>query len=403
MSLEDKISELLATVEQPSISLPPAAAAKAQKQTEQPWAAGVTLDGDNGVIASRPQASANINWNDELESWGFDPSLFSVVEPVRVSTWEVLTKVADGKYETKQLWAYRANIISRKPLSFDLDDLTAPILKSKPKTAPAGDAAFVVPIGDWQIGKTDGDGLAGTIERIQSAIDNLELRVKQLRKSGHKLGTLVIASLGDLGEGCNGHYEQQTFSVELDRRDQNKVVRRLARNLLLKLAPMFDEVIVAAVAGNHGENRQNGKSFTSTNDNDDVAIWESIAEAFAMNPEAFGHIKWLLPRQELSVSFEVNGKVLGLAHGHQAKGFDISKWWQAQSLANRPVAAADILLTGHFHHFKLVEVAKAKWWLQVPSLDGGSLWFEEMRGAGNSHGQVCFVLDENGWRELEVL
>lgn len=406
MSFTDAVERLLANVEQ-SQTIPTKALSNKPKVVETPtgWTAGVVLEGSEGTLTTKPRDSKVVSWENELREWGFDPDVYEVVEPVRISTWQVLTK-EDDEYVERQLWAYRANIRTKSEpaQTLDIEALTAPVAKYKTKAQKfTGDDAFIVPIGDWQIGKNDGDGLDGTVARINEKIDAAEQRIKYLRKNGYKLGTLVIASLGDLGEGCVGHYEQQTFGVVLDRRDQNKVVRRLARNLVMRLAPMFDRVIVAAVAGNHGENRQNGKSFTSTNDNDDVAVWESIAEALTVQPELFGHIEWLLPKSELSVSFEVNNQIIGLAHGHQAKGTDIGKWWQAQALAQRPVASADILLTGHFHHFRMAEVAKRRWWIQVPALDGGSEWFEEMAGSGNSHGQVTFVLNDNGWHELQVL
>jgi len=189
----------------------------------------------------------------------------------------------------------------------------------------------------------------------------------------------------------------------LDRRDQNKVVRRLARNALMKFAPEFDRVTVAAVAGNHGENRRGSKSFTSNNDNDDVAIWESVAETLSVREDLYGHIKWLIPREELSVSVQIGERVVGLAHGHQARSGDIGRWWEAQSLSNRAVAPADVLLTGHFHHFVGKEVARGRWWVQVPAMDGGSLWFEESAGRGSTTGQVTFLLSDSGWSELAIV
>lgn len=407
MKFSDAVNNLLANVETQNKSLPTKTENIKPQLIETPsgWTSGVILDGNEGTLTTKPRDNKTVSWEDELREWGFDPDVYEIVEPVRISTWQVLTK-QDDDYVERQLWAYRANIRTKSEITNDLDieALTAPVKTYKTKqTKFVGEDAFVVPIGDWQIGKPDGDGLDGTVERINNSIGALKERIKFLRKQGYKLGTLVIASLGDLGEGCVGHYEQQTFGVVLDRRDQNKIVRRLARNLVMELSPMFDRVIVAAVAGNHGENRQNGKSFTSTNDNDDVAVWESIAESLSVNPDLFGHIEWLLPKSELSVSFRVGNKVIGLAHGHQAKNTDIGKWWQGQALASRPVASADLLLTGHFHHFRMAEVAKGRWWIQVPAMDGGSAWFEEMAGSGNSHGQVAFVLNDNGWHELQVL
>jgi len=313
MSFSESVNKLLSNVEQQEKAIATKAENNKPAIVETPtgWTAGVILEGNEGTLTTKPKDNKVVSWEDELREWGFDPDIYEVVEPVRISTWQVLTK-QDDDYVERQLWAYRANIKTKSVVTqtLDIEELTKPVKAFKQKAQKyLGNDAFVLPIGDWQIGKSDGDGLEGTVQRINEMIDSAEQRIKYLRKHGYQLGTLVIASLGDLGEGCVGHYEQQTFGVVLDRRDQNKVVRRLARNLVMRLAPMFDKVLVCAVAGNHGENRQNGKSFTSTNDNDDVAVWESIAEALSVNPELYGHIEWLLPKSAFFVCVVSHAKM----------------------------------------------------------------------------------------------
>jgi hypothetical protein len=393
----DNVNKLLKTVEAEALDVE----VKKQKSTTgsgSPWQAGVVFDGKDGELTTKAHDAPLSNWDDELREWGFDPDLYEVVEPVRFSTWQT--------YDERQLWAYKAQIRSKSGLtSVELDSLTAPVKRDrrKPAARPSGKYTLVVPLGDWQIGKDDGDGLEGTVARIEQMFESVLDRVTYLRKSGYDIGKLLVLSLGDLGEGCNGHYEQQTFSVILDRRDQNKVVRRLARNALMKWATEFEEVTVAAVAGNHGENRRGSKSFTTTNDNDDVAIWEAVAETLSVAPDLYGHVKWLLPRGELSASLQVGGHIIGLAHGHQARSGDIGRWWQGQALGNCATADADILITGHFHHFKCTEVAKGRWHFQVPAMDGGSDWFQESTGRGSTAGQVTFLLSNAGWAELKII
>ena len=393
-NFSDRVAELLATVESDPLPV-----SVARPRDERPtWTPGAVFDGREGEITTRPRTEPVGNWDDELRLWGFDPERFEVVEPVRFSTWQT--------YDERQLWAYRASIRTRSAVSVDELELLCRPVRADRRKAPkrhAGPYALVVPIGDWQIGKDDGDGLEGTVARIQASFAAVLDRAMQLRAAGYAIGHLVLTSTGDLGEGCTGFYEQQTFGVELDRRDQNKVTRRLVRNLVMLLAPHFERVTVAAVGGNHGENRRRDKSFTSTNDNDDVAIFEAVAETLAIDPDRYGHIEWLLPRGELSVSFKVGELIVGLAHGHQAKSGDIGRWWQAQSLAGRPVADADLLLTGHFHHFVCREVTQGRWHVQVPAMDGGSEWYAESSGGSSTAGQVTFLLGDSGWTEMAIL
>lgn len=392
----ENVDKLLTTVETGGV---PVAVPKGagSGSSGSPWTAGVIFDGRDGELTTSAKTAPVNNWDEELKAWGFDPDLFEVVEPIRFSTWQT--------YDERQLWAYKAQIKSKSGITAtELEALTAPVrsTRRKPTERPTGVFTMVVPIGDWQIGKSDGDGLSGSVARIEKSFDAVLERVKFLRKSGYQIGGLLLCSLGDLGEGCTDFYAQQTFNVELDRRDQIKVVRRLARNGLMKLAPEFERVTVAAVGGNHGENRKGGKSFTSNNDNDDVAVWESVAETLSVRPELYGHIEWLLPREELSVSVQVGSHVVGLAHGHQARGGDIGKWWAGQTLAGRAVASADLMLYGHWHHFKMVEVAAGKWTLGIPAQDGGSLWFAET-SSNSTAGQVTFLLSDDGWSELKIV
>ena len=94
--------------------------------------------------------------------------------------------------------------------------------------------------------------------------------------------------------------------------------------------------------------------------------------------------------------------VLGLAHGHQSR--DAAKWWQGQALGQTPVGSADILLTGHYHHFHAKQVGP-RLWIQVPTMDGGSAWFRDRQGLESPTGVVSLVIgkDYDPRRDLCVL
>ena len=59
-----------------------------------------------------------------------------------------------------------------------------------------------------------------------------------------------------------------------------------------------------SVPGNHGENRKNGKAFTTFGDNFDVAIFDEVAEIFQENP-AYKHVKFVIPENDLWLTVEV--------------------------------------------------------------------------------------------------
>ena len=95
-----------------------------------------------------------------------------------------------------------------------------------------GDDALLVCIADTQMGKADGEGVKGAIERLIKLEWQVRDRVETLRKAGKPVKRLVVAFMGDLIEGCDGHYAMQTFTAELNLRNQVKTMRRIGINLL---------------------------------------------------------------------------------------------------------------------------------------------------------------------------
>ncbi len=249
---------------------------------------GVDIDGVDVELTSDVYETPNPDWDLILESWGYDPQIYEIVEPVKVSQWEALG--AEG--DVRKLYSYKAGVRTRAGVKdSSYNDLVKEIKKyRKPKTvAPEGDQAFLVNLADWQLGKSDGDGSEGTIQRILVMIDSVEDRIKELRKIGRRPGLLVVAGLGDMIENCDGQYNAQAYTVELNRREQIRVCRRLIRDAIVRWAKYFPEVWVVAVPGNHGENRKNGRLFTDRGDNDDVAVFEAVCDILSANPDAFGH------------------------------------------------------------------------------------------------------------------
>lgn len=158
-----------------------------------------------------------------------------------------------------------------------------------------------------------------------------------------------------------------------------------------------------------GNSRRNGKAFTTFDDNDDVAIFEQLAEVFAGRP-AFKHVSFVLPTKDMTVTLDVFGEVLGLAHGHQCRGRNSRKavfdWWKSKALARHPLAEASVLVTGHRHHLLLSEFAAwdggQRVWIQCPTLEGGSRWWTEQGGMPSLPGTLSFTLGEGGLADLEV-
>lgn len=382
------------------------------------WSPGVEWDGSAGTLVTKPAEQPGPDWRRHLADWGFDPDLYEVVEPVRVSTWEVASKGEDGQLSTKQLWAYKANIRERRStreLAYDYDEIVRRIKQHAPAKQPpaAGQAAstFVVCPSDLQIGKGEGGGTVATTHRFLTGIDRAVRRLEELRRK-RDIGPIELMLPGDAVEGCDGFYDEQRFTVDLNRRDQEKVARRLYGRAIEHFAKLTPALRVSAVPSNHGENR-NGRGSVVTNyaDNADLAIVETLGEIYAQNPAAYGHVSFVVPEDEVSVVLDVSGVKIGLSHGHHARSGStnqakLTSWWRGQSFAGRELAEARILITGHYHHFEAV-VLSGRTWLQCPTLDGGSKYLTDANGEWSPPGLLTFVAGTGcgplGWSDLEVL
>jgi hypothetical protein len=263
-----------------------------QRQTPAGWEPGVVWDGTKGEITTNTIYDTVGDWDDLLAERGLDPELYEIAgDTIRWTSYDGWKRDAPGDEAYSTIcYSYKAEIRLKTYL---LDDQTIPedvyqeVRKAKKskKKAPKGDTHFVVALSDWQTGNRDGGGVEEQVEKIANLVEAIPDRIQNLRDAGHNIGHVVIAGLGDLVEGTCGHYAAQQFRIEVDRREQLKLVRRGIRDIIISTAPTVDKMTVLAVGGNHGENRGNGggKAFTSTGDNDDVAVFEQVAEIFNSN------------------------------------------------------------------------------------------------------------------------
>lgn len=369
------------------------------------WQPGV--DTEKGEIVTQADADGP-DWGHVLEQFRLDADDWEIVdETVNVRTWDV-------PGHSRQFY-FKANIRpATSPDREDIDELCKLVGRHVPARPerPGGDEALVVAIADPQAGKegTKEDLVKRWLSATEAVLDRADL----MRHAGHEVGTLFVPTMGDLVEGCEGWYPRQAFSVELDRRDQVKLVRRLLVKSLERWSQSFDRIVVACVPGNHGENRdEDGKHFTGWGDNDDVAVVEQVAEILAANPERYSHVFFNIPQDELHFTLNVCGTIVGLAHGHQAKRGGrlphqkIERWWRDMTHHRHPVGDADVLITGHYHALRVVNEGThddvTRTWVQCPAFDSGSKWWEHSGGAPTSYGWVSFVTANGHWHDLKVL
>lgn len=364
------------------------------------WEPGIAWDGKTGTITSRPLAEPTPDWDALLRVWGFDPAVVEVVEPVQVRTWDAQTP--DG---VRTMWYFRAGVRQRRASGPDLAALIAEIGKRKPRPVPVptGDRAFVYIASDWQTGKP---GTAAMVDRVLASYAAAAARLRMLRRMGTQIGPIYLLALGDLIEGCADHYPAQTFLTEYDKRTQVKLARRLWLKGVETFAPLTERLVCAAVPGNHGENRQNGRAYTTTGDNADIEVVEQAAEVIAAVPH-FAHVSSVIPGDDLTLTLDIAGTVVGLAHGHQAKRGAtpqqrVREWWKGQAFGMQPVGDATVLLTGHYHHLVLTEDGP-RTHIQVPTMDSGSDWWVNATGMVSRPAAVTLTMGPTGWDDLKLV
>jgi hypothetical protein len=352
-------------------------------------------------------------WQLVIADWGLNPELTEIVpDSVQIRAWDMPI----GTGQTMRARYYKANIRPRSNAitteeSAELDKVVMRRRGRKvlQRTTDGDGVAYVLNLSDFQIGKGEGGGTTATVERIVGALHESVARVQELRRAKRVISSVVIAGLGDLAEQCIGHYPSQQFTVDRTRRQQLQVVRELitlAIDLHVDLAPVVN---VVAVPGNHGENRGGGgKSITTVADNDDLAVFEQVAEALAKNPGRYGHVTFHIADGLVAV-LDVEGVPVAWTHMHQGNGSGekaLEAWWRGQVMGNQPVARAQILNTAHFHHF-LCSEATGRTIMQMPAMDGGSGWWTDKTGQNSPAGMVSYLAGvgcgPRGWSDLAIL
>ncbi len=350
-----------------------------------------------------------VDWSHHIRALGLDPDFFTV-EGDRAEMRTYPMPLGGGRVE---MFIYFKAKIRRRRQAEDLSGLVAEIKRHKPvrqRQATTDGAWLMVCLADWQMGKRDQGGSDGVVRRVLELHDSVANRVSVLRKAGIPVNGIVVAGLGDIVEGCSGFYPNQPNQIDLDRREQTTIVRRLLLKLIRTWSGLVPEMIVAAVPGNHGENRNSNGTFDTIpdKDNDDLAVFEQVAEILAENPDRYGHVRFVIPNGEASITLDVNGLIVGVAHGHKAGTggpgvmAKLWRWWQEMTHGMHPIGDAPLLVTGHFHHLILHQQGP-RTHIQCPALEGGSDWYAKKHGYATQPGTLTFTVTAAGWDNLAIL
>tara|TARA_Y100000114_G_scaffold96388_1_gene89702 strand:+ start:2727 stop:3980 length:1254 start_codon:yes stop_codon:yes gene_type:complete len=364
--------------------------------------------GQGTVAANRDanEPAPSENWDSFLLENGVSPEHFKVLDDtMKFRTWT-------GPGGDKMVH-YSCTIVAKIPGVFDSELQQSLIKKVNKFSAKApkkskGEGAFVTLFSDWQIGKNEGGGTEQLVNRVEVGVAETIQKYKQYQSMGYNLDEIVIACLGDIVEGCDGFYAQQTYSVEYDDRAQQKIATELMFASIKEFARLDVPVTVITVPGNHGENRKNGKSYTTFMDNKDLAVAYYTDFAMRQNPSSFGHVNHIYPEHlddDITLTYNCHDNILGFVHGHQFRSgggaFVPAKaqaWHKNQKYGDYHIGYANILNFGHFHHYTFNEDPQQI--IGAPALDGGSKWIEQTHGKLTKPGMLSYTVDKYGVNNL---
>lgn len=342
-----------------------------------------------------------------LAEMGLDPENWQVMPgSLQVRKWQMPTGKAleDGSRELVWCWYYRIRV-ERRYSSVNIDEFVAHIRNNRSRKAPVSAGIGQAQLwctSDHQVGK------AGTTEAVDRMLE-LPFRFRRSWKASGRPEHIVVVFGGDHGEACQHHYPNQPYEIELHERDQRRVFREIAHNIIDRAAGLAPKVTVLVVGGNHGEVRSAKRALaTSVGDNRDVAMIEDVRWAYR-DHDRWSHVEWLIPGDDLTVCAEFADVRVAVAHGHQIPGgaqniaANVRKWWDAQAGNHRPAGAAQLLLTGHYHHFQHVWYGP-RTWIQMPSEDNGSPGFAERYGTGGARpGSVTVDLADGNIGDVRIV
>ena len=307
---------------------------------------------------------------------------------------------------TREIWRYRFQVVPAAlvgGVDEDLEKLFAAARRAKrarPAHAPFDKVTMVVVLGDVQAGKVDHRG--GTeelLERLEHAKSEVLKRAKRLKPQ-----QIVIVDGGDAMENFESSPgADRTNDLQLTQ--QMRLWRRVFWDWVSNLAFLAPEIDVISVPSNHCRIRRGKQNMSTPGDDYGLEVLSQLADIAAEN-EAYSHVNFWAPNEheEVLALQLVGGKVLGAAHGHQmAKPDSAVQFMTKQVLGQTPLAGADVVVINHFHTFWMRSFGKSKWMMGSPTMDSGSSWYRNVTGEESDPGVLTFVMDETGWRDLEVV
>lgn len=360
--------------------------------------------GDTGTIQTGTLDAPVTDWSDIFTIWNLDPAVFEVIEPVRMSAWQV---GADGEMK----YAYKARF-RKKALADNTSEIRVnlgkwdEVFKSRktPTFVPARETkdnvAYAVWPTDGQFGKP---GTDDTLKNMHRGMNGHYDKIVQLLEAGYPINEICIGWMGDEIENTANFYASQTYDVELNLSQQIELDFDSSIWMIDKFVQLGIPLRAIRVPSNHGELGRNGsnRSITSPYDNAGTMVGRMLKKFF--DSKLGDSITWHIADQEQDVVFDLAGVGIYGSHGHMQKGsgktseFRMKNAMEKQILGRtQELANVSLFVNAHFHHWSTVE-DRGRTFFSLPSYETalGSSYFKEAYGVWSEPGIAGFLIGQN--------
>jgi hypothetical protein len=330
----------------------------------------------------------------EVRAWGHNPETGQAYRYVKAQ----VRRLDDAGRAAKQaadVWLARH---PRKP--------------RQPRTVRTGvRCAEWWPVTDTQIGKGGEErfgGLSETMARLDWAADALVDWHDARRKAGFTPERVVIPLAGDMTEGCHGSYDNQQFITSLNAADQLELAIAATERIVERALDAAPEVVVTGVASNHDrQSRMSSReNITDAWDDRTFVLLRTLARVY--DRLGYQRVRVVMPNNPHVSVVDDGHLIVATIHGHKPKykgtaANTMWEWWKAEIAARRDAAAAHVLLAGHYHHGYTLGPQSGRYLIGLPSLDGGSAYFEAAGGDWSMPGVRPFLTTADGVRDVDML
>ncbi|OFT36218.1 hypothetical protein HMPREF3166_01470 [Corynebacterium sp. HMSC08A12] len=289
---------------------------------------------------------------------------------------------ADGN--VVQAW-YKLPLVKRIDRSFEIDELLEGIYAKPAVFNKTGNRWRTIMLSDQHIGKSkqDGGGADVLIERWKRSVTNA------LADGPFEGINLVFG--GDTIEGYVSQGGKNIAGCDMTLSEQIRVASHLVIETIQQCIQAANHVVVATVPGNHGETTR--VSNVSMTDSHDIQVVSAAQQAIEL--AGLGEtVDFYYPQEGTGdVTYAAGDTTFTVVHGHRFSGGAVKgaeTWWSGQITNDRPAAASDVLLFGHFHGFRAWSYTARRWILSAPALETQSTWVANSFGGSSTPGALVF-------------